>query len=169
MDWFLFNQINQYAGRWAALDGLAIFFAKYFEYFLLFLLLLFLLKNFKKFWPMASTAVIAAAISRFLIANVIRWIWFRPRPFVDNSVNLLFSYPNEAAFPSGHATFYFALATVVFLRERKAGTWFFIGAFLICLGRVFSGIHWPSDILAGVVIGVIVGWVLNKIAKKFLG
>jgi len=168
MDWFLFSQINQCAGKWSALDGLAIFFARYFEYFLLFFLLLFLLKNLKKFWPMVLTAVVAAIVSRFFIANIIRWIWFRPRPFIDNYVNMLFSHSNEASFPSGHATFYFALATVVFLWNKKAGAWFLFGAFLICLGRVFVGIHWPSDILVGALIGVIVGWVLNKISKKLL-
>lgn len=164
----MFSQINQYAGKWSVLDGMAIFFARYFEYFLLFFLLLFLLGNLKKFWSMVLTAIVAAVASRFFITNIIRWIWFRPRPFIDNHVNLLFSYSSKASFPSGHAAFYFALAMVVFLWNRKAGAWFLVGAFLICLGRVFSGIHWPSDILAGAVIGVAVGWILDKISRKFL-
>lgn len=168
MDSYLFFQINQYAGKWAVLDGLAIFFAKYFEYFLLIFLLLFLVKNFRKYWAMVVLALVSAAVARFGATSLIRHFWHRNRPFIDNHVNLLFNYSNEASFPSGHATFYFALATVVFLKNKKAGILFYLGAFLICLGRVFSGIHWPSDILAGAVIGVIIGWLGSKIAKHYL-
>jgi undecaprenyl-diphosphatase len=168
MDLSLFFQINQYAGKWAALDGLAIFFARYFEYFLLFFLLLFLIKNFRKYWAMVLLALASAGVARFGVASLIRHFWHRNRPFIDSHVNLLFSYPNEASFPSGHATFYFALATVVFLRNKKAGILFYLAAFLICLGRIFVGIHWPSDILIGALVGIFSGWLIHEIFKKFL-
>jgi len=178
VDTLLFNQINGLAGKSVCLDGLAIFFAKYFEYFLVFALLLFLVKNFKKYWPMVVQSFSAAILARLVIVNVIRWLWLRPRPFVENHINLLFSYnPAEPSFPSGHAAFYFAIATVVFLYLKKvyprpkfwwgAGVLFFIASFLISIARVFSGIHWPSDILAGALVGIFSGWLIIKIAKKF--
>ncbi|MFH1037033.1 MAG: phosphatase PAP2 family protein [Patescibacteria group bacterium] len=168
LDYLIFNCINQFAGRNAILDNLGIFFAKYFEYFLIFLLLSLLVKNFKKYYLMTIRAFGAAILSRFVITDIIRWFWYRPRPFVENSVNLLVNHPAEASFPSGHAAFYFALSTAVYLHNKKLGIFFLISTFLITFSRVFVGVHWPSDILAGAIIGIFSGWLANKLYKRFL-
>lgn len=178
IDLYLFNQINQFANKSVFLDNLAIFFARYFEYFLIFVLFLFLIKNFKKYWPMIIQSFLAAILARLGIVNFVRWLWPRPRPFVENHINLLFSYnPTEPSFPSGHAAFYFAIATVVFLYLKKvyphtkfgvgAGLLFYLASFLISIARVFSGIHWPSDILAGAIIGIFSGWLIILFFWKF--
>lgn len=178
LDFYVFQQINNLAGKWLLLDSLAVFFAKYLGYFLIFFFLLFLLKNFKKFWPMVIGAFSAAILARLVIVNIIRWLWPRARPFLENQVNLLLAKTPAASFPSGHAAFYFAIATVVFIYLKKvyppskrsfwwgAGLWFFITSFLISISRVFAGLHWPSDILAGAAIGIFSGWLIMKILKK---
>ncbi len=167
VDFYLFEKINQFAGRFPFLDNIAIFFAKYFEYFLIFFLLLFLIKNFKKYWLMIIQSFVAAILSRFVITNIIRWIWERPRPFVGNNVNLLLSHDSSSSFPSGHAAFYFAIATIVYFYNKKIGVLFFVASFLISLARVFSGVHWPSDILVGALVGIFSGWLVFKITKRF--
>lgn len=167
MDFYLFQQINQFAGRWNCLDSLGIFFAKYFEYVLILCLILFLVLNFKKRWKTVIVAFVSAVLARFVIVEFIRWLWQRPRPFIANNVNLLLDYPNKASFPSGHAAFYFALSTIVYFYNKKIGILFYLGSFLICLARVFVGIHWPTDILAGAIIGILFGWLIYKISKKF--
>lgn len=166
LDLIIFNAINQFAGKWVVLDALGIFFAKYFEYFLIAGILIYLAFNFKKSWKIIFTAFGVAIISRFAVAQIIRWIWFRPRPFINNHVNLLINHANEASFPSGHASFYFALAMVIYFYNKKAGIYFFVAAFLISLGRVFTGIHWSSDILAGAIVGILCGWLVAKIFVK---
>ncbi|PIS40247.1 MAG: hypothetical protein COT32_00660 [Candidatus Nealsonbacteria bacterium CG08_land_8_20_14_0_20_36_22] len=158
MDLYLFQLINQFAGKWFWLDSLGVFFAKYFEYVLVFCLILFLFLNFKKRWRIIVQALLSAVLARLVIVNFIRCLWQRPRPFIENNINLLLDYPNKASFPSGHAAFYFAISTIVFLYNKKAGVLFFIASFLISLARVFVGIHWPSDILVGAFIGILVGW-----------
>lgn len=171
MDRIIFNFINQYAGEWQVLDYLAIFFAKYFEYVLLFILLVFFVRKFRKNFPIMLQAIFAAIISRFVMANIIRGLWFRARPFVQHNVNLLFSYDaGEASFPSGHASFYFALSTIIYFYNKRLGIGFFIGSFLICLARIFSGIHWPSDILAGILVGIITALIVHasfKFIKRY--
>ncbi len=167
-DLYIFNLINGLAGKWEFLDFLGISLAKYFSYFLLFCLVLFLFINFKKYWRMVFEALLTAVFVRFILVEIIRILYFRPRPFVNNPVNLLLSYhnPQEASFPSGHASFYFALSAIIYCYNKKAGILFYIGSFLIVISRVFVGIHWPSDILAGAFLGVAMGLILNKIFKK---
>ena len=167
IDLYLFNLINSFAGRWAWLDYLAMFFAQYFEYFLWLGLLIFLAISFKKYWKMVVEAIVASVFTRFVLVEVIRWLWFRPRPFVTlNFVPLINQSAKEASFPSGHASFYFALSTIVYCYNKKAGILFFIASALIVIARVFVGIHWPSDILAGAVLGILTGWLIDKLFKK---
>ena len=166
LDFYLFQLINSWAGQYSWLDNLGVFFAKYLGYVLIFFLLLFLIKNFKKYWPMVVKSFGAAILARLVIVNIIRFFYYRPRPFIANQVNLLLSDEPTGSFPSGHAAFYFAISTIVFLFNKKAGTFFLIASFLISIARVFSGIHWPSDILTGALIGIFSGWLITKVFRK---
>lgn len=164
LDLYIFNLIHGLAEKWVWLDFLGVLFAKYFEYFLLACLLAFLAVNFKKYWKMVLGALVSAGLARFMIAEIIRWLWFRSRPFVAlDFTPLIDKSPDEASFPSGHASFYFALSTIIYMYNKKAGILFYIASFLIVASRVFVGIHWPSDILAGAMLGILIGWILNKL------
>ena len=169
IDLYLFNLINQFAGRWVWLDYLAMFCAEYLGYILLFILFLFLLFNFKKYWKMVTEAIIAACFTDFVLTQIIWRLFFRPRPFVAlNFIPLIDQSAKEGSFPSGHASFYFALSTIVYYYNKKAGILFYIASFFIILSRVFVGVHWPSDVLAGALIGILMGWILNKIFRKHI-
>lgn len=174
LDIYIFFQINNLALKHLWLDTLAIFLAKYLPYLLVIVLVLFLLKDFRKYWKMVAAALSAAIFSE-VITQLIRFIWYQPRPFIENQVNLLLTHSPTSSFPSGHAAFFFALSTVIFLYYKKVypapsrrfwcgvGIFFLIASFLIGLSRVFSGLHWPSDILAGIVLGILSAWLINKI------
>ncbi len=166
IDIYVFQLINGLAGKWIWLDTFGIFFAEYFEYILVFCLLLFLLKNFKKYWQMIWQAIFAGIISRVVFTEIIRLLLPRPRPFVENQISQLINHASTPAFPSGHAAFYFAIATVICFYNKKAGFLFFLASFLICLGRVFCGIHWPLDILAGAIVGIFSGWLVIHFYRK---
>ena len=164
------------------LYAFAIFFAKYFGYILVFLLLSFLFwpsktkkaewsdflfENLKKYWLMIVQAFLAGILARFVIVDIIRWFFDRPRPFVENHVNLLVDKVNQSAFPSGHAAFFFAVSTIIYLYNKKAGLLFFLASFLISISRIFTGIHWPSDILAGAIIGILSSFLVILSFRKF--
>lgn len=166
IDYFIFEKINNLAGKWRLLDTFAIFFAKYFNYFLIFLIFLFLFENFKKYWPIISKAVLAGILARLGFAEIIYFFWKRPRPFMVHKVNLLLSYPSNPSFPSGHAAFYFAFSTIIYSYNKKAGFLFFLASFLISFSRILCGFHWPSDILGGAVIGIISGIIILKLFHK---
>ena len=83
-------------------------------------------------------------------------------------MNLLLSHEATSSFPSGHAAFYFALSTIIYFYNKKAGLLFLFASFLISISRVFVGIHWPFDIFAGAIVGIFSGWIILKISKKFI-
>ena len=171
LDISIFNGVNNLAGKSAYLDSSGIFFAKYLGYVLVVLVFLFFWRK----WKIVLQSFLAAAIASGTI-ELIRFLWDRPRPFIENSVNLLVQHSAVPSFPSGHAAFFFALSTVIFIYYKKvyprpkfwwgAGTLFFIASFLISISRVFAGVHWPLDILAGALIGTFSGWLVMKLFKK---
>ena len=183
VDLIFFQKINQFAGKWPLLDNLAIFFAEYLGYILILILLFFLTtrviakggneatasltKDSKKYWPIIAQAILAAVLARFGITELIRFFWERPRPFIENNVNLLLSHSATGSFPSGHAAFFFALSAVVYFYNKKTGFFFFLASFLISISRVFCGVHWPSDIIAGAAIGIFSGWIIRLFSQKF--
>lgn len=123
----------------------------------------------KKNWEMIFSALIAGGVARLAVAEVIRFFYDRPRPFeVLTQIRRLSEHDPGGSFPSGHAVFFFAIAAVVSRYYPKTSILFFLVALNLSLARVQSGLHWPSDILGGAVIGVVVGLVVAGIARKIL-
>jgi len=166
LDFYLFGTINEFAGEHLWLDTLGIFFAQYFEYALIFCLAAFLLLNFKKYIFMVLESLFAAVLAKEIFVDIIRQLVPRARPFVENQVNLLIKHPITPSFPSAHAAFYFALSTIVYLYNKKAGLLFLISAFLISVARVFTGVHWPIDIITGALIGVVSALIVYRVTGK---
>lgn len=185
IDYYLFQQINNLAGRSVYLDSVGVFFAVYFQYVVVGALLVFLLavnrEERNKNLLVVGLVLGAVILSRLVITEVVRWLWARPRPFVTYSVYSLVVHEASFSFPSGHAAFFFALAAAVYfygkylffeqpvfgLSKKRTGFWLFVAAAIISLARVFVGVHYPSDILAGALIGILSGWVIVKLFAKF--
>lgn len=83
----------------------------------------------------------------------------RPRPDLGEGLPPLGGAPSSLSFPSAHATSAFAVATAM-TRVDPLGALAFALAFALALGRPYLGMHYPSDVLAGAVIGVILGLVV---------
>lgn len=115
----------------------------------------------RKDFELLIGAVFLSAFATIAARGLAIILPFRSRPFVTPSLH--FRLPTGASlnhidwssFPSDHAAMFFALATGLLLVSLRAG-WFAIAwaAFVICLPRLYLGLHWPTDILAGAVIGV---------------
>jgi len=168
-DYRVFKIINDFAGQNAILDKIGVFFAEYLPYIIgvgaLIFAICWFVKN--KSWKVLWQAPAAVILSRGVITEAIRFLWHRPRPFVGHTVNLLINHEASGSFPSGHTTFLFALAVIIYFWNKKLGWLFFVLSFLACLARIFVGVHYPADILAGMAIGIFSGWLIYKISKKF--
>lgn len=100
------------------------------------------------------TGAIAIGLSNAMVMMV-NGLMFRERPFVNHDISLHFYAPTDSSFPANSACVGFAIATAVFLRHRRLGSALYVLAAIWGLARVYAGVHYPSDILAGAVIGVI--------------
>ena len=96
----------------------------------------------------------------------------RVRPFVVNpSVELLVAPPLDASFPSGHTAVSFA--TVFALKASGSPLWkpALVWAVLMSFSRLYLYVHWPTDILGGILVGAAAGWAgakLVQVAGKYL-
>lgn len=152
MDIALFRFINDLAGQWGGLDFIGRFSASWLIWIMVAALLVI-------FGLRKHTAFVAfyAAVVGYLLNIAIGFIFFRARPFVTlpDSHLLVWKEATEKSFPSDHATVAFAIAFAVYLVNRQWGIVFLVAALLVGLGRIFVGVHYPSDVLTGAVMGII--------------
>jgi len=101
------------------------------------------------------------------VSTLLKNLLLEPRPFeVLDGVTKLFSPDDPFSFPSGHATFFSALATALFFYHKRLGLLFGLGALIIGISRVISGIHYPADILTGFGVGILVAILVAYLRKK---
>jgi membrane-associated phospholipid phosphatase len=105
--------------------------------------------------------LICAALAPIAIGlnYVVKLIVKRPRPDLGEALPPLGGAPSSLSFPSAHATSSFAVATAM-TRVDSLGALAFILALALALGRPYLGMHYPSDVAAGAVLGVALGLVV---------
>ncbi len=168
LEWFYF--FNNLAGRSRIFDDAVIFFAAYLQYFIVVFLLLFLYlsaySRIKKIY-IFLLASISGIIARFGLAEAIRFFYHHPRPFVSHSVHQLLT-ESGWSFPSGHSSFFFALATAIYFYDKKWGIGFFIAAIFMNVSRIIAGIHYPFDILGGMLVGIATAYLVVYLGERFV-
>ena len=159
---------NTLAHRAAATDAAIIFTAKYLPYLLVLLLLgvaAFSRRTLKEKVAMAGVPILSALIARLGATNAIRYFYHRPRPFQTLDVQNLIPDPN-LSFPSGHASFFFAMAAALYFYDRTWGIAFLCMAALVSIARIAAGVHYPSDILGGAAVGVAVAFGVQRVSQS---
>jgi membrane-associated phospholipid phosphatase len=120
---------------------------------------------------MVIATVLSGVLALFIGRVLAHYLPFRQRPLYDSS--LLLTFPIAAtpeavlrtwsSFPSDHAMLWSAVAIGIFLVSRWMGVLALLQCvFLICLPRVYLGLHYPSDVLAGILLGVSVTCVVTR-------
>lgn len=101
-------------------------------------------------------AVIFTLIAFALTLAIVKDIWnvyYRPRPFASEEVKLLFYRPSVSSFPSLPVAMAFCFAAGVRLANRPLGIGLYVLASLFAIARVYAGVHFPVDVVAGTIIG----------------
>ena len=161
----LFYIFNSLAGRSAFGDSVIVFLGDTLPFILLAFTLvyfIFIRKNLMRFLMIFCVVACSALVTEFL-----KWIVFRhPRPFMALSdVTQLINIESFGSFPSQHATIFAALATGVFIYDRRMGTIFIIAAVIIGFARIAAGIHYPFDVLTGFAVGFVITYFSYRLMR----
>lgn len=111
----------------------------------------------------------AALLFSLLICNLgLKPLVMRERPFVGREIDLLVEAPQDYSFPSGHTSSSFASATALASHGRSWGIAAYILAALIAFSRLYLYVHFPSDVAAGMLIGLLCGALARLLVGKIV-
>lgn len=154
--------LNNLVKNWGFVNK---FFAEYLIYATPIVLLWLWFYDFKA-KKVALRAFTSVILAWPIIAYFVGKFFNRPRPFEVGGIQELLFHRPTYSFPSDHAAAIFALAASFwFSGYKKLGGAFFFGGIVICFFRVATGIHWPSDIVAGALIGILAAWIVDLLDK----
>ena len=118
-------------------------------------------------WSERGLLVLLSLALNAVVCN----LWLKPmvartRPYDLLGYEILVRRLGDYSFPSGHTSASFAAATALYAIDRRWGTAAYILAVLIGFSRLYLGVHFPTDVLAGAVIGILAAkaaqWILEK-------
>lgn len=134
------------------------------EFWILLALILLCFKKTRK----AGMAMGIAMACGYLIGNMgMKNLFARTRPYDMTEVELLVAKLHDFSFPSGHTLVSFEAATALTVYHRRWGIAALVLATVIALSRLYLFVHYPTDVLAGALLGVGIGlaacWVTNRL------
>ena len=168
LDQSIFEAIFRFSHRSFFLDAVIVFLAQYLSYLLVLgaCVLVFSEKNFRRRAFFACEILLALILSRGLITELVRFFYPHPRPFEVLAIQPLFTESSNS-FPSGHAAFFFALALAIFFFNRAWGTVYLALAAVNSFARILSGVHWPFDVVAGIVVGLASAYAVHQLLLPY--
>ena len=118
----------------------------------------------KRFYQLCIVFALSA-ITSFILKSTI----MRTRPFIRYSFIEKLSTGGNSSFPSGHTLEAFAMATAftLLLPKKKKPALIFLWASLVAYSRMELGVHYPSDVFTGMVLGAFIGIIVCKGFRQF--
>lgn len=110
----------------------------------------------------AAPRVLASVGAVYTVTEAAGLVWRRARPFQqDSTIRVLVRHGGARSFPSRHVAAAVAMAEVARPSHPAIGTWMRLVAGLLAISRVAAGLHYPSDAMGGVVLGIAIGRLLR--------
>ena len=113
---------------------------------------------------LTAIQMVGSLIITTITVLVLKYFIDRPRPYITYPLIWHVTADNDGSFPSGHTSVCFAIAAILSLNYRKRYIIIpiFVWAVLVAYSRLYLGLHYPSDVAAGAVIGMVASWVVYK-------
>ena len=112
--------------------------------------------------------LLSLAVGCVIGEGLLKHLFGRIRPVDALQLTLLIPHPGGFSFPSGHSCSSFAAAISLRYANKRWGNCALILAFLIAFSRLYHGVHYLTDILAGAALGALVAILLYRILFRFL-
>ena len=126
-----------------------------------------LLLLFKKTRKCGLVLIISYLLVYGIGQYVLKDLIARPRPcHIDQTIELLISRPSSYSCPSTHSAWAFAAATSVFLYNKKFGVLIYMFSTLVAFSRMYLFVHFPSDVLLGVLMGILFAYISKIVIEK---
>ncbi len=115
-----------------------------------------------------SASVLKPIVGRSRPCDVLGSIhlWYGPKGWITTPAEVIRSYKSSFSFPSSHATNITGAMLFLGLAFRKTFWTMLFVALLVSYSRVYIGVHWTSDVLAGMALGALLGWLAWIAFKK---
>ena len=180
-DYNLFSKINgewhnSFFDQFFPLTREAFIWAPLYFFFVLFVII-----NFKKYgWFWAGFFIINVFVSDFISSSIIKEYIFHLRPcrdpaFADHLRFLVKYCPGSSGFTSSHAVNHFAAAMFIFATlkqkvNKNLLALIFLWAFIPSYAQIYVGVHFPTDIIGGIIVGLLLGYfvayLFNRVMKR---
>ncbi|UPJ18280.1 phosphatase PAP2 family protein [Bacillus cereus] len=159
LDYVLFDYINQNANKYVLLDHVMVGLSKYspLAFVLILGFFLFLGSKNKK---IVFQALLAAGLT-VVISKSIQFFFYRDRPFISYDVNQLLEYTANSSFPSDHTACALVIAVTIWFYRKQFGFLCIIAASGVAVSRIWIGVHFPFDVLAGIMLGGIIAFFVH--------
>ncbi|PKH07944.1 undecaprenyl-diphosphatase [Moritella sp. Urea-trap-13] len=166
----LFLAINQFAGQNQFIDYIFIFLAEGMPYIFITLVVLVWFRSEERIKRYLIAATLTSVVG-IAINHVIAQVYFHPRPFMNDLGTTLVQHTANSSFPSDHTTFMFCIAFSLLFHQatKKLALGLTVFAVIGGLSRVYIGVHYPFDIAAASVIGVLSAIIVHTVRHKLAG
>lgn len=122
---------------------------------------------FKKYRRYGIVLLIALAIELLICNGILKNVFSRTRPYdFVQGIDLIIKKPGNFSFPSGHTMSSAVAATVLTMTNKKFGYFAIPLATLIAFSRLYLYVHYPSDVIAAAILGILLGIVVFKLQEK---
>ncbi len=154
--------------RCELLDNLMVFLSLIGEGGLVWFLIAVPMLFFKKTRVCAVVMIVSMGLVLVFGEFIMKNVFCRVRPCnVDTTLEMLIKRPKSYSFPSGHTSSSFAAATSVFVFNKKIGIATLTLAFLIGFSRLYNFVHFPTDVLAGMLFGILMSIFVYHLFKRY--
>ncbi|MDQ0497066.1 undecaprenyl-diphosphatase [Paenibacillus brasilensis] len=166
MDYTLFQMINRLAGIYTFLNPLMKFLAEDAQYLFYGGVIIYWFTRTNRNRRMVIEAFASACLA-LGFGGILALLFYRDRPFVAHHVIQLINHPANASFPSDHATGAFVIAAAIWMFRKKDGLVWLILAASISISRIWTGVHYPSDVVTGAIIGMVSAIFVHRLFTRW--
>lgn len=169
IDSTLFQLLYTITAQSVVVRFLFVFCAEYLIYIagsLFFVELFFFVREEKQRWYFFCLTMLSTILSLGVVTQLFRFFFIRVRPFVVLNIQPFVSPVLSHAFPSGHMVTLVPIALTMWFMAPRYRWWIMSGILLVGISRIGVGVHWPSDIGGGIIIGTVSFFIIRMVLKK---